>query len=109
MAWKSFRPHKCLKTCRCILDIPLCVGADPRHFDPLLAEKATGADWLVQSLQSIIEAGFKMATGQVGDPILACRMAWAASGLTMCQNKIDHCSLMWATMTASDPPNAHRL
>ena len=51
---------------RCILDIPLSVGADPRHFDPLLAGKGlAGADWLVQSLQSLIDAGFKMATGQV--------------------------------------------
>ena len=51
---------------RCILDIPLSVGADPRHFDPLLAGKGlAGVEWLVQSLQSLIDAGFKMATGQV--------------------------------------------
>ena len=51
---------------RCILDIPLSVGADPRHFDPLLAGKGLAAvEWLVQSLQSLIDAGFKMATGQV--------------------------------------------
>ena len=38
---------------RCILDIPLSVGADPRHFDPLLAGKGlAGAEWLAQSLQS---------------------------------------------------------
>ena len=51
---------------RCILDVPLSVGVDPRHFDPLLAGKGlAGAVWLVQSLQSLIDAGFKMATGQV--------------------------------------------
>ena len=55
---------------RCILDIPLSVGADPRHFDPLLAGKGlAGAEWLAQSLQSLIDAGFKMATGQVKAPV----------------------------------------
>lgn len=60
---------------RCILDIPACVGDDARHFDAVAAAAATSGngapatpdqDWLVQRLQSLIDAGFKMATGQVG-------------------------------------------
>ena len=41
------------------------MGADTRHFYPAEAAASSGADWLVQSLQSMIDAGFKMATGQV--------------------------------------------
>ena len=56
--------------CRCILDIPACVGDDPRHFDPgantgAAAPGSAIVDWLVHSLQPLIDAGFKLATGQV--------------------------------------------
>ena len=58
--------------CRCILEIPDSVGSDRKHFDPEQAAGSTGADWLVQSLQPIIDAGFKMATGQASIPTPAC-------------------------------------
>ena len=73
--------------CRCILDIPLSVGADPRHFDPLLAGKGlAGTEWLVQSLQSLIDAGFKMATGQVRLPVILCQTSGThAASLGLCR------------------------
>ena len=50
---------------QCILEIPACVGSDPRHFDPVASGAAVSGDWLVQKLQALIEAGFKMASLQV--------------------------------------------
>lgn len=58
--------------CRCILELPESVGSDRKHFDPEQAAGSTGADWLVHSLQPIIDAGFKMATGQASLPISLC-------------------------------------
>lgn len=41
------------------------VGFDKRLFNPVEATASPGADWLTQSLQSMIDAGLKMAIGQV--------------------------------------------
>ncbi|KAK9798183.1 hypothetical protein WJX73_010462 [Symbiochloris irregularis] len=44
------------------------VGSDPRHFNALAAQADRTAQpgaWLVLQLQGLVDAGFKMATGQV--------------------------------------------
>eukprot|EP00884_Botryococcus_braunii_P001693 jgi/Botrbrau1/11524/Bobra.0393s0003.2 len=53
---------------RCLLDIPVAVGEDPRHFETAhLSDKGSAAagDWLILQLAHLIDIGFKMATGQV--------------------------------------------
>ena len=52
----------------CILAIPAAVGSDSRHFD-LKAAQASGnggsGDWLVVKLQSLVDTGFRLASGQL--------------------------------------------
>ena len=51
----------------CILSIPTAVGSDPRHFN-LKAAQASGSgrgDWLVVKLQSLVDTGFRLASGQL--------------------------------------------
>lgn len=52
----------------CILSLPAAVGSDPRHFD-LKAAQASGSgrggDWLVVKLQSLVDTGFRLSSGQL--------------------------------------------
>ncbi|KAK9838575.1 hypothetical protein WJX81_008486 [Elliptochloris bilobata] len=50
---------------RCVLDILAAVGADARHWDPAAAAADARGDWLVAQLPALVDAGFRMATGQV--------------------------------------------
>ena len=52
----------------CILSLPTAVGNDPRHFDLTAAQTAgggRGGDWLVVKLQSLVDTGFRLASGQL--------------------------------------------
>ena len=52
----------------CILSLPTAVGNDPRHFDLKAAQTAgsgRGGDWLVVKLQSLVDTGFRLASGQL--------------------------------------------
>ena len=49
----------------CILSIPTAVGSDPRHFDLKAAQAAGTGDWLVAKLQSLVDTGFRLASGQL--------------------------------------------
>ncbi|KAA6419843.1 MAG: hypothetical protein FRX49_10206, partial [Trebouxia sp. A1-2] len=49
----------------CILDIPTAVGNDPRHFDLKAAQTFGTGDWMVVKLQSLVDTGFRLASGQL--------------------------------------------
>ena len=52
----------------CILSLPTAVGNDPRHFDLKAAQTAGSGrrgDWLVVKLQSLVDTGFRLASGQL--------------------------------------------
>ena len=49
----------------CILAIPAAVGSNPRHFNLRAAQSAGGGDWLVNKLQSLVDTGFRLASGQL--------------------------------------------
>jgi hypothetical protein len=52
---------------KCLLRVPgMAAAADPLHSDLALAQSdPTNGDWLVLKLQSLVDLGFKMATGQL--------------------------------------------
>ena len=52
---------------RCVLDMLGAVGTDARHWDPAAAATDARGDWLVAQLPALVDTGFRMATGQVGD------------------------------------------
>lgn len=52
---------------RCVLDMLGAVGADARHWDPAAAAADARGDWLVAQLPALVDTGFRMATGQVGN------------------------------------------
>ncbi|KAL0055345.1 hypothetical protein WJX82_010851 [Trebouxia sp. C0006] len=49
----------------CILAIPTAVGDDPRHFDLKAAQTSGTGDWMVVKLQSLVDTGFRLASGQL--------------------------------------------
>lgn len=49
----------------CILTMPTAVGDDPRHFDLRAAQASGGGDWMVVKLQSLVDTGFRLASGQL--------------------------------------------
>lgn len=52
----------------CILSLLTAVGSDPRHFDLKSAQTPSGGragDWLVVKLQSLVDTGFRLASGQL--------------------------------------------
>ena len=51
----------------CILSLLTAVGSDPRHFDLKAAQTSGGraGDWLVVKLQSLVDTGFRLASGQL--------------------------------------------
>jgi hypothetical protein len=52
---------------KCILRVPgMAAATDPMHSDLAMAQSdPTNGDWLVLKLQSLVDLGFKMATGQL--------------------------------------------
>ena len=53
-----------LVAARCALELLSAVGADGRHWDAAAAAREPGGDWLVAQLPALVDAGFRMATGQ---------------------------------------------
>jgi len=49
---------------RCALELLGAVGGDGRHWDAAAAAAEPGGDWLVSQLPALVDAGFRMATGQ---------------------------------------------
>lgn len=52
----------------CILSLLTAVGSDPRHFDLKAAQTSSAGragDWLVVKLQSLVDTGFRLASGQL--------------------------------------------
>ena len=49
----------------CILALPNAVGGNPRHFDLRAAQGSGSGDWLVNKLQSLVDTGFRLASGQL--------------------------------------------
>ncbi len=49
---------------RCALELLGAMGADGRHWDAAAAAREPGGDWLVSQLPALVDAGFRMATGQ---------------------------------------------